>query len=98
MLSHGVTATTARSASLVVTLSLVRHLPLTCADGLSTTRPSLLWVISHSLGAATYTPEQMTTVLARCLHRHPLAFAHAEEARLLGTPQTCFTWEAFRRL
>src|SRR4030067_733574 len=52
--------------------------------GLTITRPSLLWVIAHSLGATTYTPEQTTVALARYLHRRPLAFALAGGGPLRG--------------
>src|SRR3990172_1774851 len=68
-----------------------------CAIGLTITRPSLLWVIAHSLGATTYTPEQTTVALARYLHRRPLAFALAGGARLLDTPRPVSRGKPFRR-
>ena len=65
MLSLGIIATTARSASLTLTPRLISS---TCTCGLANARPSLLWVINHSPRAITNTPGHCTNCSCPFLH------------------------------
>ena len=68
-----------------------------CASGLTTSRPSLLWVTDHSAGAAIHAPEQTSPAYARCFGKIHWPSPMRESGSAARYPTTRFTWEPFRR-